>query len=73
MRNSCRILVNLLLLALLFFNAKDKAVLKDNSSYYTGTTVLEDTEPIIRENIKLGIMKQSLLRLEYSVGEPRDL
>lgn len=59
---------------LLFNNNDDKKVSSKNSSNYMTINAFDFTESNLpKERVKLGIQKQTLLRLEQSISEQRDL
>lgn len=73
MRSTLKLLLNLIILAPLFINKQDERVLNKDSAHITEAAALDNQVNHFKERIKLGVEKQSLSRLELSVGEQRDL
>ncbi len=74
MRNMLRIFLFMSILSALFFNLTDENYLKDKSYNEIETTEMDDFEiDEFKERIRLGIYKQSLLRLEQNIADQRDL
>lgn len=74
MRNMLRIFLFMSILSALFFNLTDENYLKDKSYNEIETTRMDDFEiDEFKERIRLGIYKQSLLRLEQNIADQRDL
>jgi|GEM_PF-6435098 hypothetical protein len=74
MQRTVRKLLCLSALTLLVVNKDDEKVSKNNLSEHIRTNTLDYTESNFpKERVRLGIKKQSLIRLEQTIGEQRGL
>jgi hypothetical protein len=74
MRSSYRLIYNLLLLILLILVINEDKVVNHPFTNNIKATALDDAEPFrFKNNIRIGINRKSLLQLELSTVDQRDL
>lgn len=74
MGSTFRILLYFVILIIFVCNIQDGRNLKENSIYNLESSSLDQSQiNHFKERIRLGLKKQSLISLEQSVGEPREL